>query len=102
MKRISLAKASRSLAEYAVELGGEVVVVTKDRRPFAVLVPLERVDREALALSSHPEFVQLVTRARRQLARGKSLSLKEVRGRVGLRAPIEKRPVVVASKRPRP
>jgi antitoxin (DNA-binding transcriptional repressor) of toxin-antitoxin stability system len=59
MKKISLSKASRSLAQYASELNDEVIVVTKGRAPVAALVPLKNVDRESLALSTHPEFMRI-------------------------------------------
>jgi hypothetical protein len=82
MRKISLAKASRSLAQYAVELTDEIIVVTKGRCPFAALVPLTNVDRESLALSTHPEFMKLITRTRRRFAAGRTLDLAEMRTRV--------------------
>jgi len=56
MRKLSLAQASQSLAKYAAELKNDIVVVTKGRRAVAALVPLKNVDRESLALSTHPEF----------------------------------------------
>lgn len=91
MKKISLAKASRSLAQYAAELTDDIIVVTKGKRPFAALVPLKNVDRESLALSTHPEFMRLVTRARRQFAAGRSITLEEMRIRVRKMPPPNKR-----------
>lgn len=82
MKTVSLAKASRSLAEYAGELDGEIMVVTKGNRPLAALVPLRNIDGESWTLSSHPEFLRLMDRARREIDGGKSLSLGAVRARV--------------------
>ena len=82
MRKVSLAQASRPLAEYASELNGDIVVVTKGNRPLAALVPLRNVDGESLVLSSHPEFLKLMTRARREIATGKSLSLQDMRDRV--------------------
>ena len=82
MKKLSVGQASRSLGEYASELDDEIVVVTKGSRAVAALVPLNNVDRESLALSAHPEFLDLIERARAEIAEGKSLSLAEVRRRV--------------------
>ena len=82
MRKVTLAQASRPLAQYVVELDDEIVVVTKGNRAVAALVPLRNVDRESLVLSSHPEFLKLVKRARREIAGGRSLSLQEMRDRV--------------------
>lgn len=79
MKTIKLSKASRPLAEYAKELKEEIVVLTEGSKPVAAVVPLKHVDRESLALSAHPEFLELVARARREFATGKTLSFEEVK-----------------------
>jgi len=69
MKTLALSTASRSLAEYASELDDEVVLLTKRNRPIAAIVPLRNVDRETLALSTHPGFLALIERSRREVAR---------------------------------
>lgn len=79
MKTIKLASASRSLAEYTKELDEEIVVVTERNKPVAAIVPLRNVDRESLALSSHPEFLNIIAQARREFAAGKTLSLEEMK-----------------------
>ena len=79
MKTLALSTASRSLAEYASELDDEVVLLTKRNRPIAAIVPLRNVDRETLALSTHPGFLALIERSRREVATGKTLSLAEMR-----------------------
>ena len=91
MKTIKLAKASRSLAEYAKELDEEIVVVTERNKPVAAVVPLKSVARESLALSSHPEFLNLIARARREFAAGKTLSLEEMKKAVLPRKAANKR-----------
>ena len=82
MKKLSVGQAARSLGEYASELQDDIVVATKGARAVAALVPLRNVDRESLALSGHPEFLNLVRRARAEIGAGKSLPLAEVRRRV--------------------
>src|SRR5437773_1879642 len=81
MKKMTLAQASRPLAQYASELKDEIVVVTEGKRAVAALVPLKNVDRESLALSTHPEFMKLVKRARAEFAAGRTVSLQEMRAR---------------------
>lgn len=87
MKKVSLAQASSgSLAKYTAELDNEIVVVTRGRKALAALVPLTDVDREALALSTNPEFLTIIRRARAEVAAGKAISLQEMRSRLAGKA----------------
>jgi len=79
MKTIQLSNASRPLAEYARELKGEILVVRDPSGPVAAVVPLKAVDRESLALSAHPEFLDLIARSRAQFAAGQTLTLEELK-----------------------
>jgi hypothetical protein len=60
-------------------LGEDIVVVTERNRPVAAIVPLKHVDRESLALSTHPEFLDLIARALREFAAGKTPSFEEMK-----------------------
>jgi antitoxin (DNA-binding transcriptional repressor) of toxin-antitoxin stability system len=75
VKTIKLSQASRSLAEYAAELGDEIVVLTDRDTPVAAIVPLRAADRESLVLSNHPEFLAIVAHARAEVRTGRTLSL---------------------------
>jgi hypothetical protein len=79
MKTIQLSNASRSLADYARELKGEILVVKDAKKPLAAVVPLNAVDRESLALSAHPEFLDLIARSRAQFEAGQTLTLDEMK-----------------------
>jgi antitoxin (DNA-binding transcriptional repressor) of toxin-antitoxin stability system len=79
MKTIQLSRASRPLAEYARELKGDILVLTDAKAPVAAIVPLKGVDRESIALSAHPEFLELIERSRAQFAAGQTLSLDEMK-----------------------
>ena len=79
MKTIKLSDASRPLAEYARELDAEIMVLTDGSRPVAAIVPLKGVDQESLALSAHPEFLDIIALSRAQFASGKTLSLDEMK-----------------------
>lgn len=79
MKRINLSSADRPLAQYAAELRDEIVLLTKRNRAVAAIVPLKNVDRESLALSHHPEFLELIAQSRAEFAAGRRLSLDEMR-----------------------
>ena len=60
MKRMTMSSAVGSLAEYAVSLGDEILLLTKHGRAVAAVVPLRNAHWEAIALSQHPEFDQLL------------------------------------------
>ena len=79
VKRINLSSADRSLADYAADLRDEIVLLTKRNRAVAAIVPLKNVDRESLALSHHPEFLELIAHSRAEFAAGRKLSLAEMR-----------------------
>ena len=76
---MKLSSASRPLAEYARELNEEILLLTDANRPVAAVVPLKSVDQESLALSAHPEFLDLIARSRAQFAAGQTLSLEEMK-----------------------
>ena len=79
MKTIKLSNASRPLTEYAAELGDYVLVLTERNRPVAAVVPLKGVDLESLALSSNPEFLELIARSRTEIQCGQTLTLSEMK-----------------------
>ena len=79
MKIIKLSQASRPLAEYAAELGDEVVVITDRGKTVAAIVPLKPGDQESLVLSNHPGFLALIAQSRREIRAGRSVSLKAMK-----------------------
>ncbi len=91
MKTLELSKASKTLADYAANLGAESIVVTKNKKPVAALVSLKDVDRESLYLSLDPAFLKIIRRARAELRRGDVYSLEQVKREmlIGAGAPNE-------------
>jgi hypothetical protein len=79
MKTIDLAAASKPLSEYAKELGDEVIVLVSDKTPVAALVSLKEVDRESLSLSTNPEFLAIIDKARQEFRAGKTISFDAMR-----------------------
>lgn len=82
MKRLELSAAVRPLADYVTDYGGETVLLTRGKRAVAALVPLRNVDRESLALSQHPEFLDLIGPARAEFSAGRTISMDEMKDRV--------------------
>ena len=79
MKTIELSTATRSLAEYASEIGDEMVVLTDHSKPVAAIVSLKHVDSESLALSMNAEFMEIIAQARREVAAGDVITLDEMK-----------------------
>ena len=82
MKAIEMSQASGSLSDYAKELDEEIIVITSNKKPIAALVSLKNVDRESLALSTSPEFIEVIQAARAEFKLGKKLSLEEMKQEV--------------------
>lgn len=79
MKTLDLSKASKSLSAYADELNEEPIILMVEDQPVAALVSLKNVDRESLTLSTSPEFLRIMQAAREEIAKGKILSLEEMK-----------------------
>lgn len=82
MKKIKLSEASKPLAEYAVELSEEVMIVTADGKPLVAMIPLTHLasaDEESLALSTSKAFMEIIEGARAEIKAGKTLSLAEMK-----------------------
>ena len=83
MKSVELADATGALADYAREAQSGTLVVTRRGKPVAALVPLRGVDLESLAVSTSPDFIDLVERARARFQRTGGTSLEEMKRRWG-------------------
>ena len=82
MKTLEIKDATESLAEYALEVGKEAVIVTRNGKPVAALVSLENVDGETLSLSTNPDFIELIERSREEHKSKGGLSSEELRRRL--------------------
>lgn len=83
MKSVELAQAKRALADYAREAQSGTLVVTRRGRPMAAVVPLQGVDLESLAVSTSPDFIDVVERARARFEQSGGISLEEMKRRWG-------------------
>jgi hypothetical protein len=87
MKAMKLPKEIQSFLEVAETAKEETLVFTKEKRPVAALVSLIRVDRESLALSTNPQFLKIIERARKEVHAGKTTSLEVLKRKFGVTAP---------------
>jgi antitoxin (DNA-binding transcriptional repressor) of toxin-antitoxin stability system len=78
MTRVELTGATAPLADYARRARRGPVVLTRRGRPVALLRVLTDEEREDLAVATHPGFVDLIARSRRECPAGAGIALKEV------------------------
>jgi antitoxin (DNA-binding transcriptional repressor) of toxin-antitoxin stability system len=83
MKILEVAQATASLAEYAGDVKNEPLILTINGKPVAALVPLENADVETVTLSTHPQFLALIERARARQKTEGGISSEEMRRRLG-------------------
>lgn len=100
MRKLKLSAAVRPLADYVADLRDEAVLLTEGGRAVAAIVPLKNVDRESLALSHHPEFLELLARSRADFAAGRIISLAEMKRRL-LPKPSPNKPMQPTARRTR-
>ena len=82
MKTLKVTKAPDQLAEYALDMDKEPIILTVRGRPVAALVPIENADLETATLSTNPKFLALIERSRsRQRSEG-GISPTEMRRRL--------------------
>jgi len=92
VRKVDVADATESLATYVRKAGGTgPVVITDDGQPVAALVLLEHTDLETVALSSDPEFLELIRSSRVRHAQEGGLSSAEVRRRLENAPPSRRR-----------
>jgi prevent-host-death family protein len=83
MKSVEIGEAKGALADYARDAQRETLVVTRRGRPVAAVVPIRGVDMESLALSTNPDFIGLIERARARYEATGGVSIEEMRRRWG-------------------
>lgn len=87
MKAMKLPKEIQSFLDVAEAVEEDTLVFTKKKRPVAALVSLRKVDRESLALSTSPQFLNIIETARKEVRAGKTISLEALENKYGVRAP---------------
>jgi len=86
MKNIDMSRSRRSLASYVRELdGGEPLVITKNGKTIAALVPLTDMDWESFAVSTNPTFRKIIEEARKSFKLHGGISTEEVCQQLGIK-----------------
>ena len=84
MKKIEMKKASGPLSEYAQKARKDPIIVVKNGRPIAAVVPLRNADAETVSLSTNPDFLAIIERSRSRLKKEGGISSEEIRRRLKL------------------
>jgi PHD/YefM family antitoxin component YafN of YafNO toxin-antitoxin module len=84
MKTLDVSKANKPLAAYAADAQSEPVLITRRGKPLAAVISMAGIDRESLAVSTHPGFQKIIAAARASRARGTTIPAEEMRQRAGV------------------
>ena len=84
MKTLEVSDATEPLRDHARRMGKEAVILTVDGKPVAALLAIENADWETVALSTSPQFVDLIQRSRARQGREGGIPTDALRRRLGL------------------
>ena len=87
MKTLEINDATAPLRDYARTLGNEAVILTVDGKPVAALLAIDNADWETLALSTSPQFMDIIARSRARHADQGGLTTDDIRRRLDLDDP---------------
>jgi antitoxin (DNA-binding transcriptional repressor) of toxin-antitoxin stability system len=79
VRKVDIAQATEPLSQYARRVDEGPLVVTADGEPIAVVVGIENVDLETVALSNHPKFLEVIERSRTRQKTEGGISSDEMR-----------------------
>ncbi|MEK7377897.1 MAG: type II toxin-antitoxin system prevent-host-death family antitoxin [Candidatus Binatota bacterium] len=79
-----MAKASGPLSQYAREAKKNPIVVVKNGKPVAAVVPLRNADVETVSLSTNRKFLAIIERSRSRYKKEGGISSKDLRQRLGI------------------
>lgn len=85
VRHIEARDASAPLNEYLPLPGEDPLIITRDGRPVAALVPIENADLETLSLSTDPQFLALIERSRARHRAEGGISPAEMRRRLDVK-----------------
>src|SRR5213595_3750430 len=78
MKSVDLADATQAVTDLILTDHPEGFILTRGRKPVAVVLPTGDADIENISVSYHPGFRAMMREADRELARGEGIPLQQV------------------------
>jgi antitoxin (DNA-binding transcriptional repressor) of toxin-antitoxin stability system len=82
MKTMEVPSGHKQLQDAIRQGEEETVVLTRRGKPIAAVVPMKGMDAESLRMSTSKKFLTILRRSFRQLDKGRSISLAEMKRRV--------------------
>jgi antitoxin (DNA-binding transcriptional repressor) of toxin-antitoxin stability system len=82
MKTVEVAEATNPLADDVPGVRTEPLVITDHGTPTAVMLPLDDVDLESLAVGTNPTYLALIERSRARAGDEGDVSADETRRRI--------------------
>ncbi|MGD9853430.1 MAG: hypothetical protein AB7U20_00610 [Planctomycetaceae bacterium] len=79
MTTLEITDATHPLADYAAELNDAPLVITRDGKVVAALMPIDEDDLDSVALFSNPKFLEILERSRRSLREKGGFTSEEIR-----------------------
>ncbi|MBI4203360.1 MAG: type II toxin-antitoxin system prevent-host-death family antitoxin [Chloroflexi bacterium] len=84
VRTIELSKISGHLEEYTRELSKSPLVITRKGTPVAVLIAVDDIDVETLAVSTNPDFWAIIEESQAAHEKEGGISSEEVARRLGI------------------
>ena len=82
MKSVELDDATAALKDYARQLSHGPIVLTRDGKAIAALVPIQDSDLESLLVSESPVFQRIIRRSRASYKRSGGLTREQLEERL--------------------
>lgn len=79
MKKYEITDGTGAIADCLQNLDTEPLILMKNERPIAVLLPVGDSDVETISLSLNPQFLELIQESRMQLKTKGGISLEELK-----------------------
>jgi len=73
-----MAEATGALSDYVRRVRTDPVVVLRDGKPVAALVPLGKEEWEDFVVSTHPKFMEIIERSRASYEAEGGISLERI------------------------